>query len=232
MPVFALGEEPVFPPPELAEPDGLLAVGGDLSPGRIICAYSGGIFPWYSEESPILWWSPDPRLVLFPRELKISRSLRQVIRRGEYRVTIDEAFEGVISNCATAQRGNDEGTWITDDMIQAYCLLHKKGYAHSVESWYGDELAGGLYGISLGRIFFGESMFANRTDASKVAFATIVGRLDAAGFFLIDCQVKTRHLQSFGAREIAGSEFRDILRRSVGLLPDGAPWAAKVVFPG
>lgn len=232
MPVFALGEELAFPAPELAEPDGLLAVGGDLSSGRIVHAYANGIFPWYSDDSPILWWSPDPRLVLFPRELKISRSLRQVIRRGEYRVTFDEAFEGVITRCASVQRGNDDGTWITKDMIDAYCLLHEKGYAHSVESWYGDELAGGLYGISLGRIFFGESMFANRTDASKVAFATIVRRLDAAGFSLIDCQVKTSHLQSFGAREIPGSEFRDILRSSVGLLPDGAPWVAKVVSPG
>jgi leucyl/phenylalanyl-tRNA--protein transferase len=230
MPVFALREEPVFPSPELAEPDGLLAVGGDLSPARIIQAYANGIFPWYSEDSPILWWSPDPRLVLFPRELKVSRSLRQVIRRGGYRVTFDEAFERVITRCASMMRGDDEGTWITEEMIHAYCLLHEKGYAHSVESWYGDELAGGLYGIGLGRIFFGESMFADRTDASKVAFATIVRRLDAAGFVLIDCQVKTGHLQSFGAREIAGSEFREVLRRSVGLLPDGAPWEAKTVL--
>jgi len=227
MPVFALGEEPVFPPPELAEPDGLLAVGGDLSPGRILRAYASGIFPWYSDDSPILWWSPDPRLVLFPRELKISRSLRQVIRRGEYRVTFDQAFEDVISCCASVKRGNDEGTWITEDMIRAYCLLHEEGYAHSVESWYGSELAGGLYGISLGRIFFGESMFATRPNASKVAFATTAGRLDAGGFSLIDCQVKTRHLQSFGAREISGGAFRDILRQFVGLLPEGAPWAAK-----
>ena len=154
-----------------------------------------------------------------------------MIKREEYRVTFDEAFEGVITRCASVRRGKDEGTWITEDMIHAYCLLHEEGYAHSVESWYGDELAGGLYGIGLGRIFFGESMFANRTDASKVAFATIVRRLDAAGFSLIDCQVKTGHLQSFGAREIAGSEFRDILKRSVNLLPAGAPWVAMTASP-
>ncbi len=232
MPVFALGDEPVFPPPELAEADGLLAVGGDLGPARIIRAYARGIFPWYSDETPILWWSPDPRLVLFPRELKISRSLRQVIRRGVYRVTCDEAFEKVITGCASAKRGSDEGTWITGEMIRAYCVLHEMGYAHSVESWDGDELAGGLYGISLGRIFFGESMFANRPNASKVAFATIAGRLAAAGFELIDCQVRTAHLESFGAREITGDTFREILRRSVGLQPAEPPWDTKTASPG
>ncbi|MBA4371318.1 MAG: leucyl/phenylalanyl-tRNA--protein transferase [Thermodesulfovibrio sp.] len=232
MPVFALGEDPVFPPPELADPDGLLAVGGDLSPERIIQAYTRGIFPWYSEDSPILWWSPDPRLVLFPGELKLSRSLRQVIRRDDFRVTFDTAFKDVITGCASVKRGHEDGTWITEDMMHAYCLLHEQGYAHSVESWYGDELAGGLYGISLGRIFFGESMFATRPNSSKVAFAALVERLTAAGYALIDCQVKTRHLQSFGAREISGDEFRKILRRVVGLLPVDAPWDAKTALMG
>lgn len=230
MPVFSLGDELLFPPPSMAEPDGLLAVGGDLSPERIVSAYAQGIFPWYAEDSPILWWSPDPRLVLFPRELIISRSLRQLLRRQQYRITVDTAFERVIAGCASADRGDDAGTWITEEMQQAYGELHAQGYAHSVESWLGDELAGGLYGISLGRIFFGESMFARRANASKVAFATIVQKLGADGFNLIDCQVKTRHLQSFGAREIAGREFRDILKGSVHQLPAEAPWEARAAL--
>lgn len=227
MPVFALRDEPVFPPPELAEPDGLLAVGGDLSPERIILAYSNGIFPWYSDNSPILWWSPDPRLVLFPDELKVSRSLRQVLRRGVFRVTFDREFELVIRGCASARKGEDEGTWITEEMIGAYCRLHKMGYAHSVESWDGDELVGGLYGISLGRVFFGESMFAKKSNASKAAFATLVERLKAGGHALIDCQVATEHLQSFGAREISGAEFRDILRQAICQTPEETPWPAE-----
>ena len=229
MPVFALRDELVFPPPELADPDGLLAVGGDLSPDRIILAYANGIFPWYSDDSPILWWSPDPRFVLFPQELTVSRSLRQVIKRDEYRVSFDEAFGRVITHCASVKRGGEEGTWITGEMMQAYRLLHEQGYAHSVESWHGDELAGGLYGISLGRIFFGESMFATRANASKVAFATLVERLIRSGYALVDCQMKTRHLQSLGAREIAGETFREILRLSVGVLPADSPWQARAV---
>ncbi len=229
MPVFALRDELIFPPPELADSDGLLAVGGDLSSDRIILAYANGIFPWYSEDSPILWWSPDPRFVLFPHELTVSRSLRQVIKRDEYRISFDEAFGRVIMHCALVKRGGEKGTWITGEMMQAYRLLHEQGYAHSVESWHGDELAGGLYGISLGRIFFGESMFATRANASKVAFATLVERLIRSGYALIDCQVKTRHLESLGAREIAGETFREILRHSVGVLPADAPWEVKAV---
>lgn len=229
MPVFVLRDELAFPPPELADPDGLLAVGGDLSPDRIILAYANGIFPWYSDDSPILWWSPDPRFVLFPQELTVSRSLRQVIKRDEYRVSFDEAFGRVITHCASVKRGGEEGTWITGEMMQAYRLLHEQGYAHSVESWHGDELAGGLYGISLGRIFFGESMFATRANASKVAFATLVERLIRSGYALVDCQVKTRHLESLGAREIAGETFREILRLSVGVLPADSPWQARAV---
>src|ERR1700690_1015499 len=154
MPVFQLTEELIFPSPELSDPDGLLAVGGDLSPDRILLAYSNGIFPWYSDDTPILWWSPDPRLVLFPKELKISRSLRQVMKKDIYRVTYDQAFESVIRNCSCVRRKDEDGTWITNDMIDAYCRLHELGYAHSVESWHGDELVGGLYGISLGGVFF------------------------------------------------------------------------------
>jgi leucyl/phenylalanyl-tRNA--protein transferase len=227
MPVFQLTEDLIFPSPELADPDGLLAVGGDLSPERVLLAYSKGIFPWYSEDSPILWWSPDPRLVLFPEELKISRSLRQVMKKDIYRVTYDRVFESVIRNCSSVERKDDAGTWITNEMIDAYCRLHELGYAHSVESWHGDELAGGLYGISLGRVFFGESMFAKSSNASKVAFVTLVQRLASAGYKVVDCQVSTEHLQSLGAREIAGGEFRAILRHSAGLLPVDAPWAAK-----
>ncbi|MDA8084946.1 MAG: leucyl/phenylalanyl-tRNA--protein transferase [Nitrospiraceae bacterium] len=215
MPVFALQEELIFPPPDFAEPDGLLAVGGDLSPQRILLAYSAGIFPWYSEDSPILWWSPDPRLVLFPRELKISRSMRQLLRKEVFRVTFDRAFEEVIKSCASERRKDGEGTWLTEEMIDAYCGLHKMGYAHSVESWCGDELAGGLYGISMGKVFFGESMFAKKSNASKAAFVTAVEKMKTEGCELIDCQVTTAHLRSFGAREITREEFRDLLRRHI-----------------
>ncbi|MHB8881583.1 MAG: leucyl/phenylalanyl-tRNA--protein transferase [Thermodesulfovibrionales bacterium] len=227
MTVFQLTDELVFPPADRADPDGLLAVGGDLSSDRILLAYSQGIFPWFSDDSPILWWSPDPRLVLFPDELKVSRSLRQVMKKDIYRVTYDRAFEAVIRSCSCVRRKDEDGTWITDEMIGAYCRLHELGYAHSVESWHGDELAGGLYGISLGRVFFGESMFAKSSNASKVAFATLVQRLSSAGFKAVDCQVKTAHLQSFGAREISAAEFREILRRCTCLPPADAPWASK-----
>ncbi|MBI5102273.1 MAG: leucyl/phenylalanyl-tRNA--protein transferase [Nitrospirae bacterium] len=215
MPVFKLSKKLLFPPPELADPDGLLAVGGDLSPERILLAYSEGVFPWYSDGSPILWWSPDPRLVLFPDELKISRSLRQVIKKGLYRVTFDAAFELVINSCASVERGHENGTWITEDMIRAYVRLHKMGHAHSVESWHGDELAGGLYGIRLGNIFFGESMFSKKSDASKVAFAALAAKLKEEGCRLIDCQVVTSHLVSLGAREIARQDFLELLNKSI-----------------
>ena len=219
MPVYRLTKKLVFPPPELAEDDGLLAVGGDLSVDRLILAYSMGIFPWYSEGQPILWWSPDPRLVLIPAELKVSKTLRQTIRKGVFRVTMNEAFEGVIRSCATIKRKGEQGTWITEDMIEAYIRLHQAGYAHSVESWDGDELAGGLYGVMLGKAFFGESMFAKKTDASKVAFAVVATELAQKGCELIDCQVATEHLKRFGAREIPRDEFlqrlADALKNSV-----------------
>jgi leucyl/phenylalanyl-tRNA--protein transferase len=214
MPVFELARRKVFPPPELAEKDGLLAVGGDLSRDRLLLAYSMGIFPWYSEDSPILWWAPDPRLVLFPEEFRLSRSLRQTIRKGTYRVTFDTAFPDVIRSCAGVRR-REEGTWITDEMVEAYCGLHEAGIAHSVESWSDGELAGGLYGVALGRVFFGESMFTLKKDASKVAFERLVRRLIDRDFLLIDCQMTTRHLLSLGAREIPRSVFTRMLKQAL-----------------
>jgi leucyl/phenylalanyl-tRNA--protein transferase len=211
MPVFRLSDAVIFPSPHLSEEDGLLAIGGDLSIERILKAYSMGIFPWYSKGSPILWWSPDPRLVLFPDELRVSRSLSQCIRKGIFSVTLNTAFEEVIHSCAVIRRQGQAGTWITKKMIDAYIGLHHIGYAHSVEAWHGNVLAGGLYGIILGRIFFGESMFSNISNASKVAFVTFVRHLQQQGFRLIDCQVSTEHLRNFGAREISRSRFLQIL---------------------
>lgn len=214
MPVFQLSDELIFPPPHLAEKSGLLAVGGDLSEHRLLLAYSMGIFPWYSEGDPVLWWSPDPRLVLFPDELKISRSLRQTINKGIFEVTMDRAFESVIKKCAEV-RENGEGTWITGEMMDAYIRLHHSGFAHSVESWFEGELAGGLYGVSLGSAFFGESMFAKKTDASKVAFVSLVHHLIHSDCTLIDCQITTKHLVSLGAREIPRREFLKKLKAAL-----------------
>lgn len=215
MPVYKLTKKLIFPPPERAADDGLLAIGGDLSVERLVLAYSMGIFPWYSDKYPLLWWSPDPRLVIFPKELKVSRSLRQTIKKGIYRVTTNAAFEDVIRNCATVTRKGEGGTWITDDMIEAYIRLHKAGYAHSVESWDGDELAGGFYGVMMGKAFFGESMFAKKSDASKVAFAIYAAALAENGFELIDCQVTTEHMKRFGAREIPRPEFMKHLKKAI-----------------
>jgi len=215
MPVYRLTKKLLFPPPDLAEDDGLLAVGGDLSVERLLLAYSMGIFPWYSDGYPILWWSPDPRLVLIPRELKVSKTLKQTVRQGRFRVSTNEAFEKVIRGCATAKRKDEQGTWITEDMIKAYIRLHHAGHAHSVESWDGDELAGGLYGVMMGRAFFGESMFAKKTDASKVAFAVYAEELARKGFELIDCQVTTEHLKRFGAKEIPRAEFLKRLEKAL-----------------
>jgi len=217
MPVFQLSDENIFPPPELAEESGLLAVGGDLCEERLLLAYSMGIFPWYSSDDPILWWSPDPRLVLLPDDLKISRSLMQTINKGTFKVTMDTAFESVIKACATVHRKDDGETWITSDMIDAYISLHKSGYAHSVESWYDGELVGGLYGISLGSAFFGESMFTKKSNASKVAFAFLVQQLSKWDFTVIDCQITTAHLKSFGAIEISRSEFLEQLQSSLNI---------------
>ncbi len=203
--------EIAFPDPAEAEQDGLLAVGGDLSPQRLLAAYSAGIFPWFSEGSPILWWSPEPRLVLFPGEMHVSASLRRTIRRGRYRVTSDAAFGRVIRCCAERERPGQDGTWITTGMVAAYERLHRLGFAHSFEAWEGSDLVGGLYGVSLGAAFFGESMFADRPDASKVAFVSAVEFLARRGVSLVDCQVRTEHLRRFGAREIPRAEFLERL---------------------
>lgn len=225
MSITLLSDNISFPPPELAEEDGLLAVGGDLSQERLLKAYSMGIFPWYSEDSPILWWSPDPRLVLFPSELVVSRSLRQLLKKGVFTVTVNRAFERVIQCCADSSRKGEPGTWITEEMIHAYTRLHHSGYAHSVEAWHEGELAGGFYGIIMGRIFFGESMFTRMSNASKIAFVTFVEDLQQRHFELIDCQVTTEHLVSLGAREIPRKDFLHTLKKG---LSQSSPQAASL----
>ncbi|MEO8992922.1 MAG: leucyl/phenylalanyl-tRNA--protein transferase [Nitrosospira sp.] len=197
-----------FPPLDtaLAQPDGLLAAGGDLSPQRLIEAYRRGIFPWFNEGDPVLWWSPDPRMVLFPPELKISRSLGKTLKKANYTISADSAFKRVVEACA-APRKEHAGTWIHDEMIEAYTSLHEMGLAHSIETWREGELVGGLYGVAQGKMFFGESMFSRTTDASKVAFVHLVRYLERRNFKMIDCQMKTAHLASFGAREISRKEF-------------------------
>ncbi|MBI2312249.1 MAG: leucyl/phenylalanyl-tRNA--protein transferase [Betaproteobacteria bacterium] len=197
-----------FPPVEraLEEPNGLLAAGGDLAPERLVLAYRQGIFPWFNRGDPILWWSPDPRMVLFPAELKVSRSLRKRLKLHDYEVRTDHAFREVMEACAEPRRGQT-GTWIHPAMVAAYSRLHQAGLAHSVETWIGGRLAGGLYGVALGRAFFGESMFARETDASKIALVALVRQLARWRFGLIDCQMNTPHLASFGAREISRAEF-------------------------
>jgi leucyl/phenylalanyl-tRNA--protein transferase len=202
MPIFRLVDEPVFPPPDYADPSGLLAVGGDLSNERLLEAYRVGIFPWYSDDQPILWWSPDPRLILDLKDFKISRSLGKTLKKGVFQVTFDHAFEEVIQACAVVPREAQNGTWITAEMQEAYINLHGLGYAHSVETWFGGQLAGGLYGVSLGKCFFGESMFHLKTDASKVALATLVERLKSWDFHFIDSQMTTEHMVRLGAKEL------------------------------
>jgi leucyl/phenylalanyl-tRNA--protein transferase len=207
MPVYQLPPEIAFPDPTHAEPDGLLAVGGDLSPERVLAAYASGIFPWPHEGWPLLWFSPDPRMVLFPDELKVSRSLRQTLRRARYDVRFDSAFARVIKECGRVPRPGQDGTWITSGMSRAYTRLHEAGFAHSVEAWHEGRLVGGLYGISLGGAFFGESMFALEPDASKVAFVTLVEQLKGWDFDFVDAQVHTQHLERFGARQIPRDEY-------------------------
>ncbi len=224
MPIFRLPKEIIFPPPDLAEEDGLLAVGGDLSEKRLLMAYSMGIFPWYSDGSPILWWSPDPRLVLLPADLRVSRSLRHTIKKGVYKVTMDKAFDQVIQACASVRGRKNEGTWITGEMMDSYGRLHHSGFAHSVESWEEGELVGGLYGVSLGGAFFGESMFTRKADASKVAFVALVRRLLEWNFRLIDCQVRTQHLISLGAIEIPRAEFMTMLRHALTIPTHKGKW--------
>jgi len=202
MSIFYLSEENVFPSPNFASQAGLVAVGGDLSAERLLLAYHMGIFPWYNEQEPILWWSPDPRLVLYPGEIRISRTLKKILKKQVFSITIDMAFEEVINLCAKVRVENNEKTWISSDMIKSYCRLHKMGFAHSVEAWYNGELVGGFYGVSLGRCFCGESMFTLISNASKAALAVFVKYLEKMSFDFIDCQVATDHLKRFGAREI------------------------------
>ena len=224
--IFRLDQRLIFPRPELAEPSGLLAVGGDLRPERLVLAYAAGIFPWYSEDTPILWHSPDPRTVLRPAELTVSRSLAKTIRRCTYEVTFDTAFRQVIEGCARARRPEQEGTWINGEMIEAYVELHRRGVAHSAEAWKDGELAGGLYGVSLGAAFFGESMFASQPDASKVAFVTLVQQLAAWGVELVDCQVHTAHLERFGAVPTPRARFLEALAAALEAETRFGPWSA------
>jgi leucyl/phenylalanyl-tRNA--protein transferase len=223
--VHLMSSDSLFPPLEeaLPEPNGLLAVGGDLSPRRLINAYQNGIFPWFNEGEPILWWSPDPRMVLFPSELKISRSLRKSIKKNNYTIRTDHHFTQVMQACATPRTGQT-GTWIHPEMIAAYSALHEIGLAHSVETWVNGKLVGGLYGIAMGKIFFGESMFSYAPDASKMAFVHLVRQLTQWNFVLIDCQMSTPHLASLGAREIPRTEFGRLLNTSIKRSEFGEKW--------
>jgi leucyl/phenylalanyl-tRNA---protein transferase len=216
MPVFWLDDNEIsFPSPDQATPEGVLAIGGDLSPARLLFAYQLGIFPWFNENDPILWWSPDPRFVLFPEELIVAKSMRPYFNQGKFKATIDHDFEAVMRACQLQYRpGQGGGSWITEDMIAAYSALHRSGFAHSVEVWEDGELVGGLYGISLGKVFFGESMFARRSNASKFGFISLVRKLKELGFWLIDCQQETQHLGSLGARAIPRTQFCAFLKKN------------------
>ncbi|MEK7256332.1 MAG: leucyl/phenylalanyl-tRNA--protein transferase, partial [Bacteroidota bacterium] len=205
----------LFPPPEMAGEEGILAAGGDLSPERLLVAYSQGIFPWFNPDDPILWWSPDPRFVLFPNELKVARSMRPYFNQRKFEVSFDRNFRQVMQECQQPRPSQwGSGTWITENMLEAYTRLHKLGFAHSVEVWQGGELVGGLYGVSLGKVFFGESMFAKASNASKFGFISLVKKLEERGFWLIDCQQETEHLGSLGARAISRAAFLEILERN------------------
>ncbi len=223
MPVYRLDRRLVFPPVEEAE-DGLLAVGGDLRPERLILAYSRGIFPWYGEDEPILWHSPDPRAVLRAHELRVPASVARAVRRAPFHLTLDTAFPDVIAACATASRPGAPGTWITSEMRAAYVELHRRGFAHSVEAWRDDRLVGGLYGVSLGGAFFGESMFRREADASKVAFVALVEQLVRWDIGLVDCQVQSEHLARFGVEEWPRSRYLTALTEALGRPTRTGPW--------
>jgi len=209
--MYFVTKELYFPPVEETSPEGILAVGGDLSPERLMLAYKSGIFPWFEDDEPILWWSPEERMVLFFENLKVSKSMRAILKKEEFKVTFNKDFKAVISNCQKIKRIGQNGTWITEDMINAYCKLHELGFAKSVEVWKNEELVGGLYGIDLGDVFCGESMFSKVSNASKVAFVTLAQKLEKAAYKLIDCQVHNDHLESLGCIEIDREEFMDIL---------------------
>jgi leucyl/phenylalanyl-tRNA--protein transferase len=212
--MYWLNKDLVFPDPKYAPKEGLLAAGGDLSPQRLLLAYQYGIFPWYNEGEPILWWSPDPRFVLFPSSIKVSKSMRRIMRKGTFELRLDTAFEAVLEACANVKRAGQNGTWLIPEMQKAYLSLHHYGYAHSVEAWQNGELVGGLYGVALGRCFYGESMFAHVSNASKAALIYLAQQLEARGFELIDCQAETSHLASMGAEFMARSSFLRILEES------------------
>ncbi|MDT7828534.1 leucyl/phenylalanyl-tRNA--protein transferase [Pricia sp. S334] len=212
-PLFFLTDRLQFPSVENANSEGLLAVGGDLSPERLMLAYKNGIFPWFDSESPIMWWSPDPRMVLFPHQIKISKSMWKVLKNGRFRLTRNTCFEAVIERCSRIKRTGQKGTWITPGMREAYIELHRKGHAKSYEVWEGNRLVGGLYGIDLGHVFCGESMFSEVSNASKFAFIKLAQELESQNYALIDCQVYTRHLASLGAEEISRKEFVALLRK-------------------
>jgi leucyl/phenylalanyl-tRNA--protein transferase len=214
MPIFVLEDEPFFPPPELASKEGIIAVGGDLSPERLLNAYKTGIFPWYSEGEPILWWSPNPRLVLFPEDLRVSQSMKKFLKNTSFHLTVDNKFVEVIDGCR-APRRSQANTWITPAMRAAYIELHQLGFAHSVEVFSSEELVGGLYGVSLGKCFFGESMFSAVSNSSKLAFIKLVQALAKEKFLMVDCQVPSEHLKRLGAKEIPRNEFLDLLKKGL-----------------
>lgn len=222
--MYLLTEELVFPPPEAASEEGIVAVGGDVSPERLALAYSQGIFPWPVRGLPLLWFSPDPRFVLVPHEGRVPRSLRKRIRKGTFEVRADTAFGEVTAGCAEVPRPGQDGTWITDELRQGFAELHRRGYAHSIEAWQDGELVGGLYGVSLGRAFFGESMFARVPDASKVAFVTLLGQLVEWGFDFVDCQVYTEHLARFGTDHWPRTRFLTALRNALSAPTRLGPW--------
>ncbi len=229
MPIFQLNSEIAFPPVELTSEIGILAIGGDLSPERLLLGYQNGIFPWYSEGEPILWWSPDPRFVLFPDELRISRSMRKVLLKNLFSFTFDRDFRRVMFECSRPRK-DQPGTWITPEMLDAYCALHEMGYAHSIEVWQDNELAGGLYGVSLGRCFFAESMFTRIDNASKAALIIITEKLRDKGCMIIDCQVYTRHVETFGARDIPRSQFREVLSHALRFETCRGNWGEMALF--
>lgn len=215
MTVYRLTEDLVFPHPSLANSDGLLAAYGDLSPERLLLAYCNGIFPWYSPGEPILWWSPDPRFVLYPKDVRISHSMKKILKKNTFKITFDTCFRDVISNCANVRK--ETGTWITDEMLEAYCKLNELGFAHSVECWFEDKLVGGLYGLIIGKCFFGESMFSLMSNASKAAFITLCKALEAQDFLLVDCQVYTKHLESLGAVMISRDDYLKLVKKGISM---------------
>jgi len=224
MPIFRLSEKLDFPPAHLARSDGLLCIGGDLTARRLILAYENGIFPWFSSSEPLLWWSPDPRLVLFPDRIHISRSLNKKIKKAPFDIRIDNAFEETIQSCALVRKNNNEGTWIVKEMIEAYVMLHNLGYAHSIEAWKNSQLVGGLYGVCIGGCFFGESMFSLESDASKIALVALAEYKKKNRFDLIDCQVTTEHLIYMGAVEISRNNFLNMVNTSVKREMDKNIW--------